>query len=261
LLGYRLVNGRYEIFREEAEIVRLIYDEYLSGAGCEAIAQRLNEEGVVSRFGAKWCKSEIVVVLSNYAYTGNLLLQKTYVENHITKRKLMNNGELPKYHVQDSHEAIIDIDVFTAVQEERERRAERFCKKNTPMAKYPFTGLLICGGCGKKYRRKTTASGDVWICSTYNSLGKAACSAKQIPENTLCQITAEVINNSNITAEALRSRIESVSVCAENTLIYRLTDGTEVTRVRKDRSRSLSRTDEMKEAARQKSLETKRRGN
>ena len=57
----------------------------------------------------------------NEAYAGGLLLQKTYRENHINKKKLFNEGQLPQYRVQDSHEAIIPAEQFTAVQAEMQR--------------------------------------------------------------------------------------------------------------------------------------------
>lgn len=58
---------------------------------------------------------------------------------------------------------------------------------------YPFTSLLVCDGCGKNYRRKVTKTGPVWVCGTFNSMGKAACASKQIPEETLHAVTAEVL--------------------------------------------------------------------
>ena len=93
LLGYRFENGSYIVVPEEAETVRYIYDEYLAGAGAEMIAKRLNEQGILTRMGCRWCGKTVRGVLRNYTYTGNLLLQKTYRENHITKRKMNNNGE------------------------------------------------------------------------------------------------------------------------------------------------------------------------
>ena len=92
LLGYRMENDHYVIVPKEAEIVRRIYNEYLSGSGYNSIAKMLNDEGAPSRFGGKWNQSAVSRVLSNYTYTGNLLLQKTFSENHITKRKMFNTG-------------------------------------------------------------------------------------------------------------------------------------------------------------------------
>lgn len=255
LLGYRMENEHYVIVPKEAEIVRRIYNEYLSGSGYNSIAKMLNDEGILSRFGGKWNQSAVSRVLSNYTYTGNLLLQKTFSENHITKRKMFNTGELPKYHAEDAHEAIIDMETFQAVQKEKERRAAQFIKKPAPKKIYPFTGLLVCGNCGKNYRRKVTKAGAVWVCGTYNSLGKAACASKQIPESTLQQVTADVLGQNDFTHEWLCHRIQHIRVCNDNTLIFYFKDGSEITRIWKDRSRSQSWTDEMKEAARQKTLE------
>ena len=254
MLGYRLKNGRYEIVPGEAELVRRIYAEYLSGDGYLTIAKRLNEEGIPSRFGKQWGQSVISKILSNYTYTGNLILQKTFRENHITKKTFVNNGELPKYHAEDAHDAIIDLEIFQTVQAEKARRAARFIKKPAPKKTYPFTSLLVCDGCGKNYRRKVTKTGAVWVCGTFNSQGKAACASKQIPEETLQAVTAEVLGHTDFSESLLRRLIKSIVVCNGNVLIFRFFDGTETTRKWQDRSRSQSWTDEMKDAARQKAL-------
>lgn len=203
LMGYRMENEHYVIVPREAEIVRRIYNEYLSGSGYNSIAKMLNDEGILSRFGGKWNQSAVSRVLSNYTYTGNLLLQKTFSENHITKRKMFNTGELPKYHAEDAHEAIIDMETFQAVQKEKERRASQFIKKPSTKKIYPFTGLLVCDNCGKNYRRKVTKTGAAWVCGTFNSLGKAVCASKQIPEFTLQQVTADVLGQNDFTHEWL----------------------------------------------------------
>ena len=255
LLGYRLENGHYVIVPKEAELVRRIYNEYLSGKGYPSIAKTLNDEGIPSRFGGKWNQSSISRVLSNYTYTGNLLLQKTFRENHITKKRITNMGELPKYLAEDSHEAIIDMETFQAVQAEKARRAARFIKKPAPKKKYPFTSILVCDNCGKNYRRKVTKTGPVWICDTFNSLGKVACASKQIPEATLHEVAADVLGQNDFTHEWLCERIQHIRVCNDNALVFCFKDGSEVTRKWKDRSRSESWTDEMRAAARQKTLE------
>ncbi len=246
ILGYRIKNGQYVIHEKEAEIVRNIFDLYLSGLGFEAITRKLNEDDMMTRYNKKWSKLGVSGILGNQTYTGNLLLQQTFSENHITKRTIPNNGELPKYYAEGSHEAIIDMETFKAVQFERERRKKHFNMQCQPRNTYPFTGLITCENCGKSYRRKTTATGIVWICSTYNTKGKSACSSKQVPEITLEETVATVTEI---------SFIKKIIVSNGNLLTFILKDGTEVIKEWKDRSRSESWTEEMKNAARQKSLE------
>lgn len=86
-------------------------------------------------------------------------------------------------------------------------------------------------------------------------LTRAACASKQIPEETLQTVTAEVLGQAGFSESLLRRLIKSVLVCNGNVLIFRFFDGTEITRTWQDRSRSQSWTDEMKAAARQKALE------
>ena len=251
LLGYRYENGKYIIVQDEAETVRLIFDSYLSGMGITAIMKMLNEKGIFSRNGNAWCKSSVMRVLRNYAYTGNLLLQQTYRENHLTKRTLQNNGELPKYHIADSHEPIIPLRQYNAVQEEIKRRADKHTHSCVKQNTYPFTGMVVCGGCGKHYRRKITKTGPVWICSTFNTMGKAYCPSKQIPENSLISITEEVLGST----DTLYDKITAIRAEKDNTLVFCFKDGSEIVKRWINRSRAESWTEEMKEAARQKALE------
>ena len=149
MLGYRITDGQYVIVPEEAEVVKRIYNDYLSGMGLEAIAKKLNTEGITTRWGYPWQHSCVRKVLQNYTYTGNLLLQKTFRENHMTKRKCINRGEHPMYLAEQAHEAIIPFEIFEAVQCRLKQQSEKYGIKNTTN-RYPFSGKLICANCGKK---------------------------------------------------------------------------------------------------------------
>lgn len=245
MLGYRQQNGKYIVVPEEAEIVWRIYTEYLDGKGLETIVNGLNADGVLTQKGFVWHKSPVSRILRNSNYTGNLLLQQYYSENHITKRKCVNDGELPKYAAADTHEAIVSPETFAAVQEEIARRTKKYTPKPPQKERYPFTGLIVCAKCGKHYRRKVTATGPVWICSTYNSKGKAACPSKQIPEPILMDLTADM---------ALGDITE---ICAEdgNRLVFSFADGHKSVKQWHDRSRAESWTPEMRQTAGRKTKE------
>ena len=251
ILGYRYGTDGYVIEPTEAETVRLIFDSYLQGMGLMAIAKMLNAQSRTSRYGKPWGKSSIMRVLRNSTYTGNLLLQKTYSENHLTKRTRQNNGEFPKYYIEDAHEAIIPLRQFNAVQEEIQRRAKKHYAPQPQKGQYPFTGKLRCAGCGKNYRRKVTATGPTWICPTYNTLGKAACPSKRIPENTLMAVAAEVLGLNTFDPDVFLGEITEVRVENGNRLVFLHTNGKESVKHWQDRSRAESWTEEMREAARQ----------
>lgn len=111
--------------------------------------------------------------------------------------------------------------------------------------RYPYSGLIVCGCCGKKYRRKVTHAGPVWICSTYNSKGKAACPSKQIPEPVLDELTADM---------SLRD-LTAIRAERDNTLVFIFPDGHESVKRWRDRSRAESWTPEMKQHAKERELQ------
>jgi len=244
ILGYRFQNGQFVVVPEEAEIVKRIFREYLDGLGATAIMKGLNEDGILTRLGKPWRIEGVLKILRNYNYTGNLILQKTYRENHLTKRKMKNNGEKPQYHAVGTHEAIIDLATFEAVQEELARRSEHYSGKKPSTVTYPFTRLIVCANCGKHYKRKTTATGIVWICSTYNTHGKKACSSKAIPESVLYELTADTPIGD----------LTAIRAEKDNTLVFCFKNGEQTVKRWRDRSRAESWTDAMKETARQYAL-------
>ena len=135
------------------------------------------------------------------------------------------------------------------------RRAEGSKKTRKAKQTYPFTGKLVCSICGKNYMRKPTPTGPVWICSTFNLQGKAFCASKQIPEDTLLKVSAEVLGTTEFNERCFKDLIANIQICADNTLIYRLKNGTEIEKQWKDRSRSQSWTEEMRAEARQRAVD------
>jgi len=88
-------------------------------------------------------------------------LQKTYTVDFLTKERAVNKGEVPMYYVEESHPAIVEKDMWEAVQLEIERRkdyVERHCVKQLDFIKdqdNPSTGRVIWGECGSAFGRKT----------------------------------------------------------------------------------------------------------
>ena len=250
MLGYkRNKNGTLEIVPEEAEIIRMIFNDYLNGMGKQTIANKLLELGIPTKGSGQWSAFSIGRILRNEKYCGDLLLQKFYRENHITKRKMKNTGELPQYYVEAAHEPIISKETFLAVQEILEKN-QRFTPENPTTNTYPLTGLIHCGCCGKYYRRKVQPYRVTWICQTYNTRGKKYCpDSKQIPEDILYEKCCEVLQLDEFDNEIFQSEIENIIVPEPNVLTFIFKDGHEQTVRWQDHSRSEAWTPEMKAKA------------
>ena len=259
MLGYRLFDGKLYIIPKEAEIVKTIFANYLSGMGPNAIVKKLNEAGIYTKSGAEWCKSTIHKMLRNEKYSGDLLLQKTFNLDHLSKKKKNNRGELPMYQVIDSHEAIIDKVTFAKVQFEIERRAVNFCYKPQPKKQYLFTSLICCGQCGKHYHRKQANSGSkymkpIWICTTFNFRGKNSCPSQQIPESILLKKTAEVLGTTKLDMDLLKKSISKIRIPEHNRIEYIFMDGHSVEVTWENPSRRESWDEAMRQAARERKL-------
>ena len=124
ILGYRKgENGEPEIVPEEADIVKEIFQKYLAGDTTDQIKAYLEGNGYLTKKGKSvWSKGNIYSILTNERYCGDVIYQKTYVENCITKKVKRNRGELTKYLVTNNHPAIIDRETFKMAQTEIARR-------------------------------------------------------------------------------------------------------------------------------------------
>ena len=159
-------DDKPKIIPEQAKVVRSIYEQYLTGASLRMIKDRLEAEHIFNVAGeAQWTLSAIQNILTNEKYCGDVLLQKTYISDCISKKVIRNTGQLPMYLVENHHEAIIDRKTFDAVQAEMARRnaGRSPSKKTAPTgksaytSKYALSERLVCGECGTLYRRCTWA--------------------------------------------------------------------------------------------------------
>lgn len=131
----------------------------------------------------------------------------------------VNNGERPKYYVENNHPAIIDAATFGRAQEERARRSGKRKVKQVGTkteqgkycGKYALTELLLCGECGTPYRRCTwTVGGEkkiVWRCISRLDYGKKYCHHSSTVEENMIQnaIMNAILKTAKQNAEVLKT--------------------------------------------------------
>lgn len=209
-LGYQKgVSGTPEIIPEEAAVVKQIYDMYLHGYSLRNIKDTLEGQGAVRKDGSTvWTLPSILGILRNEKYTGDALLQKTYISDPITKQKKINTGELPQYLVKNCHPAIISHETFDMVQAEMARRekprgikqsGKTDTKQKTYSGKYALSEILVCAECNTLYRRCTWKRDGktriVWRCRNRLDHGKKYCKhSPTIDEPVLHRALVDVIN-------------------------------------------------------------------
>ena len=190
LYGYRKgADGKPEIIPEQADVVRKIYDLLLCGTPIRGIQEYLEQNDIPNINGEpKWARNAINSILTNEKYCGDVLLQKTYIDDCINRKSKKNTGQLPMYLVQNHHEGIISREIFDAAQAELARRnaGKSPSKKNAPTGrsrysgKYALSDRMYCAECGTRYQRCTWRNRDgtkriVWRCVSRVDYGNRYC--------------------------------------------------------------------------------------
>ncbi|MEH7237899.1 recombinase family protein [Bacillus sp. JJ1562] len=193
--GYEVRQGKLFIRSDNTpNVVRRIFNEYLSGSGRDKIARRLYNEGIPTpadvagktNAGDKWNDSTLRLILTNPHYVGDLVLgRETSVSVTSSKRKKVDK-EKQIIH-KDAHEPIISREVFDAVQQQMKIRT----KYITAPKKHLFTNILYCADCGKGMWWRSNRKG--YVCGNYARHGKKACSHHSIKEKLLIDtISADI---------------------------------------------------------------------
>ena len=226
LYGYRRgEDGKPEIVPEQAEVVQWIYGRYLTGASLRMIKKELEQQGVKwFEDSPEWTISRVRSILQNEKYCGDVLMQKTFRQDFISRKTIKNTGQLPMYLIQNHHEGIVTREKYDAVQAERARRnAAKSPSKYSVTglscyaSKYALSERLVCGECGTLYRRCTwTRNGKkrvVWRCVSRLDYGKKYChNSPSLDEVPLQQAILAALNT---------------AMADKHTLVQQITDAME----------------------------------
>jgi DNA invertase Pin-like site-specific DNA recombinase len=188
ILGYEKgEDGLPKIVEAEAPLVREIFAMFMKGKTFTNIARELTSRGIPTPMGhEQWRMATIRGMLQSEVYRGSIRMQKTYCTNYLTKSKKENEGELPMFYIEHSHEPIIPPDEWDAVQVEIERRKGI---KGALRCQTVFSMKIVCGDCGGFFGSKVWNSTHpqwrkvIWRCNDrYNKTGKKNCATSHITE-------------------------------------------------------------------------------
>lgn len=164
--GYKKIHPEpkvytLEIVPEEAEIVKLIFELYLSGKGGKAISTELNKMGIPPQKSDKWEKPSIKKILANPLYIGKV------------QWKTKSNGDIC-YNAK--HPAIISENAFSEVQSKQKSKDIPQTTSQFELLNY-YHGILYCGNCEHQLRRRSI-NGKVHMLCLYNQCRNKVVSSK-----------------------------------------------------------------------------------
>ena len=211
-LGYdKGKDGNLVVNREQAKIVRFIYRSFMEGMTPLCICRMLEGKGIPSPSGkTKWYECTVLSILKNEKYRGDLLMQKTFTVDYLTKKHKVNRGEVQQFFVEANHEPIIPPEEFDHVQAELARRRKigrAYSGKNI------FGTRIICGDCGGYYGPKVWHSTDqyrrvIWRCNRKYGNGER-CSTPHLTEDEIKSLFVRAFN------QLMARKTEAVNDCVE----------------------------------------------
>lgn len=234
IYGYRWEGDHLVIHPKEAEIVRLIFDNFLKGLSAETTEKQLEDMGIKSYKGQHFGNTSIRQILGNITYTGNLLFQKEYTVDPIGKKSRKNRGELPQYFVENTHEPIISMETYQAVQDEKARRRELGVFANWSINTSCFTSKLKCPFCGCSYMHsKRTKNGneqEFWNCGSKKKkkVGDGCPVGGTINHKNMVKTCCEVLGIEDFDEDLFLEKIDHIDVPKRYTLEFFFKDGTRV---------------------------------
>jgi hypothetical protein len=178
-------------------VVRYIYSLFLQGLTFHGISKRLESEGRKTGTGnCSWYSSTVKHILTNVKYKGDALLQKYYIADFLTKKPVLNKGEVPQYYVERNHEAIITPEIFDLEQQEIEYRSKHV---ETTKGSHVFCGRIRCGACGglfgpKVWHSKSKYRKVVWQCNEKYADRHRKCNSPHLYEDALQDLFVQAVN-------------------------------------------------------------------
>ncbi len=185
-LGYsKKEDGEVVVVPEQAETVKEIFNLFLSGMTIGDISRQLEAEGRLTGAGNSiWYYESLRTILKNMKYTGDVLIQLTYMKDVLGKKRAVNNGDVPQYFVRNAIPPIIDHQTYFLAQGELMRREMKDAQgPKVYRVEQEFTKLITCPYCGANYNRATSGKTIRWGC--YNRFHKNTCLAPWFTEAAL----------------------------------------------------------------------------
>lgn len=221
--GYKLVDGKLEIEEDEAEIIRLIFREFVhTSKGYNGIYKYLKEKGLKKKvrhngnldyFSEQFVKE----VLDNPIYAGKLAFGRRKQEKSKTTGKIYSKMQKEYAVYEGIHEAIIDEETWRLAQEKRTKTTQRTIKKHDLEHMYQLSGLVKCPVCGKGLvgnpSHKKKPDGTVYKTIYSYRCNQHGCTYKNQPNeerinNAVKEIVIELVNNPQF-AEKMKDMIDA----------------------------------------------------
>ena len=235
IFGYHLKDGKLSVNEDEAKIVRLIYDLYLSGLGASLVGKELENRGILAPCGGmRWSRVSVMSILKNEKYNGTLKQRKRITPDYLSHKSKVNYGQEAFITIENNHTPIITKEMFDRVQAEVQRRKTAKVDGSKYSNRHVFSGKVECGHCKSKFQRRfNSQKADkrrmLWRCSEAVRYGKekttvqgqkVGCNNKSVHEAFLKEnflaVLNTVIENKDLVIDEVKAYVRQAIATTPN---------------------------------------------
>jgi len=209
LYGYKKDKdtGVLNIIEEEANVVRRIYELYaVEELTLSKIVKTLNNEGLKTCQGKKWCISTISRMIENPKYKGYYCARKSEIVDYMTKKiKYFEKDDWVIYEDKTRIPPIIDEDLWDRANNRLISRKKAFSERKEDKSiyknRYLYSAKIFCGQHNTVFHRREFRKNKkdiTWVCSEYLKNGKSTCDSPNIRESELDTIFKDLISKLQI---------------------------------------------------------------
>ena len=224
LYGYEKdADGKFRVIPEQAEIVRELYKRYESGASLRNLEDWLEENQIKTVLGeSKWTTTSIKSILTNEKYCGDVLLQKTFRTDVISKKVIKNVGQMAQYYMPDHHEGIVSREQYNAVKAEMARRSALLdrIKNAVSLELLPVQGQAMSISDIEQRLVQSDEQFQRLLAEAIDAEDKEACNAQFaeiLAEQTALKKQKEEILQSSVDTDRICTRMKQAEQAIENT--------------------------------------------
>lgn len=194
LYGYQKKNKRLIIIKEEAKVIKSIFNMYvIDDLSLSKISKELNDKNIKTKQNKKWNTTQISRIISNPKYKGYYCGRKKEVIDYMTKKiKVLNENEWITYKDNQKIPPIINEYIWNKANDKIKRKE----KKKTSSNQSIYTNKIYCSNHDKPYYKKKFRKNNIdttWICKEYLNKGKKYCDTANIRESELNIIMEDII--------------------------------------------------------------------
>lgn len=195
-IGYQMEEGKIQIDKEKAKIVKTVFLDYATGISTYALAKKLTAMGALNaNQKPSWNHGSIGKILENTKYLGDAF-----------------------------YPVMIEPELFRQAQERREAQRSqlgRTAQPNSMQNGNVFTGKLRCGECGEVFRKYVEHCGkpserSCWKCKKYIHKNRVHCRCGMITEeqlaNTFIKAANQVISNPGLLEQKPKTQLHHFSI-------------------------------------------------